>query len=225
MKYIIIQEGKRLVYINSQPSSYSTSMKNSSLLISALCFACITAVGKGLPVIKNEKQERIVSPMEMNDDEAATNKQFNGQMFANWDNVNRSDHKTDSLPEQQKKRDFNTTRSNRQNSNYQAGIVTNNGNPTSKDSIPKKMEAQDFNTTRSNRQNSNYQAGIVTHGGNSTSKDSIPKKMEAQDFNTTRSNRQNSNYQAGRGTHNGNPTSKDSIPKKMEAQDFNTPRS
>jgi len=45
------------------------------------------------------------------------------------------------LPSPQQAQDFNTTRSNRQNSNYQAGLVTNNGNANSKDSISAKQEA------------------------------------------------------------------------------------
>ncbi|MCO5235016.1 MAG: hypothetical protein M9933_02005 [Chitinophagaceae bacterium] len=127
--------------------------------------------------------------------------------------------------------DFNTTRSNRQNSNYNAGIATDTGNsnPANADSVPKRQEAQDFNTTRSNRQNSNYNAGIATDTGNNNpaNADSVPKRQEAQDFNTTRSNRQNSNYNAGiaTGTGNSNPANADSVPKRQEAQDFNTTRS
>ncbi len=127
----------------------------------------------------------------------------------------------ESLPNPQQAQDFNTTRSNRQNSNYQAGLVTNNGNANSKDSISAKQEAQDFNTTRSNRQNS----ALVINVGSNGDIDILPNPQQAQDFNTTRSNRQNSNYQAGLVTNNGNANSKDSISAKQEAQDLNTTRS
>ena len=120
----------------------------------------------------------------------------------------------------QQAQDFNTTRSNRQNSNYQAGMGTNSNNP--KDSTAgstngsTKMGAANINTSRSNIKQQRVQQP----------NDSTPTRHEAQDFNTTRSNRQNSNYQAGMGTNsNNNPDSIGNSSTKMGAANINTSRS
>ena len=129
----------------------------------------------------------------------------------------------DTIPAKREAQDFNTTRSNRQNS---ALIIINTGNNRYIifDSVPNPQQAQDFNTTRSNRQNSNYQAGIVTNKGNANSKDNIPLKQEAQDFNTTRSNGQNSALIIIN-TGNNRYIISDNVPNPQQAQDFNTTRS
>jgi hypothetical protein len=71
-------------------------------------------------------------------------------------------------PQRAEAQDFNTTRSNRQNS----ALATNPGSGNGETTAPQPAEAQDFNTTRSNRERGQLAArpgnpigGIIVKGG------------------------------------------------------------
>ena len=79
--------------------------------------------------------------------------------------------------------DFNTTRSNRERSNF---IIINIGDNHSgrNDSTLVRQEAKDFNTTRNNRERGN--AIIINIGDNHPgNNDSMPVRYETKDFDTT----------------------------------------
>ena len=86
--------------------------------------------------------------------------------------------------------DFNTTRSNRERSNFM--VVNGQVDTVINTPVPPRAEAQDFNTTRSNRERSNFM--VVNGQVDTVINTPVPPRAEAQDFNTTRSNRERSNF-------------------------------
>ncbi len=116
--------------------------------------------------------------------------------------------------------DFNTTRSNRQNSNLII-INTRGSGANNNDSSPDRQEAQDYNSSRSNKCSGHL--FVINLNSNDNHNDSIPAKQEAQDYNSTRSNKCSGHMFVI--NLNSNDNHNDSIPAKQEAQDYNSTRS
>ena len=115
--------------------------------------------------------------------------------------------------------DFNTTRSNRERSNFM--VVNGQVDTVINTPVPPRAEAQDFNTTRSNRERSNFM--VVSGQVDTVINTPVPPRAEAQDFNTTRSNRERSNFMVVNGQVD--TVINTPVPPRAEAQDFNTTRS